>query len=265
LSFSPPHDCRITARCFRATFGFRIEPPYNFSSFRGEKSAIDTFFSRRENDPRGGEGGERIAKVRKRPVFSLHCRKCRGATWFDQGEAPQGIVWLLAMEPHDERHKGKKDAYDVFASLERGGDLYPASVDYKLVELARRIRDTENFGTDAPEDAKALLATVVRTTAIVSGTIAQVPVRLVVVESGDLARISIAVSALPVTGRLSGLQFELTDDRFRLLAESVRRAAADLFGDADAEAPTFSFPGGLRNERAFEVLTPKPSSRKRWK
>lgn len=258
MEFKPPHDCRITARCFRASFGFRIERPYDFSAFRGENTAVDTFFSKRENDPDGGEGGEKVSKVRKRPVFALHIgKKCRGATWFDKTKPPQAIVWLLAVEPHDERFKGKRDAYDVFAKLEVAGDLYPTPTDYKLVEFTRRIRETANFGSDAREDAKALLVDVVRSAGYLVGTVAQVPVRFAVVEYGELLRISVAVSESPVTGVLSGERFSLTDERFLLLAESVRRAAEDLFGEADAEAPTFDFPRKLQNERAFELLFPR--------
>jgi hypothetical protein len=116
--FSPPHDCRLTIRCLKGSFGFRVEiESLSFEALRSENSFIDHFFERRQDDARAGEGGERIVQIKTHPAFSLHSGRMRGATWFDKSRPPQGIVWLLGAEAHDERHKGSTDAYDIFAAL----------------------------------------------------------------------------------------------------------------------------------------------------
>lgn len=247
----PPHDCRLTARCFRESFGFKIHPPYDFSALRSENSGIDKFFSLREPDPDGGEGGERVQSVTERPVFALHSGKMRGATWFDR-EQPHAIVWLLAFEQHDERHKGSGDAYDIFARLEGQGRLYPVDVDYKLLELARRARDTEGFRDAALADAKALLAEAVSEGAA-RGTTASVETRVATIDGGNPTILGVALSMKPIRGELSQAVFPLTEDRFLLLATSFENAARELFGDAEAEVPSYAFPGGLSNERAFQI------------
>lgn len=247
----PPHDCRLTARCFRESFGFKIHPPYDFSALRSENSGIDKFFSLREPDPDGGEGGERVQSVTERPVFALHSGKMRGATWFDR-EQPHAIVWLLAFEQHDERHKGSGDAYDIFARLEGQGRLYPVDVDYKLLELARRARDTEGFRDAALADAKALLAEAVSEGAA-RGTTAGVETRVATIDGGNPTILGVALSMKPIRGELSQAVFPLTEDRFLLLATSFENAARELFGDAEAEVPSYAFPGGLSNERAFQI------------
>jgi hypothetical protein len=254
---TPPHDCRLTARCFRESFGFRIEPPYDFAQFRTDNSGIDKFYALRESDPSGGEGGERIASVKDRPVFSLHSGTMRGATWFDRERPPQGIVWLLGFEQHDERHKGRGDAYDVFAALEAVGKLYPVEVDYKLVEISRRVKDTKGFAKTAVIDAMKLLREAVTSEAS-AGTTAGVGTRALVVADGDVTVVGVALSMKPVAGELSKAMIPLTEERFLLLAKAFELAAQELFGDADAEIPTYEFPGGLSNERAFQVAFTRP-------
>lgn len=116
---TPPHDCRITARCLKATFSeLRLRPGESFSGLRHENSLIDAFFDRREDDPSGGESGERIKQIRSRPAFKLTSGRMRAGTWFDRDNPPQGVVWLLGAEKHDERHKGTSDAYDILGRLD---------------------------------------------------------------------------------------------------------------------------------------------------
>jgi hypothetical protein len=65
---SPPHDCRLTIRCLKASFGFRVEiESLSFEALRSENSFIDHFFERRQDDARAGEGGERIVQIRPTP------------------------------------------------------------------------------------------------------------------------------------------------------------------------------------------------------
>lgn len=252
--FEIPHDCRPTVRCFRECFGFRIEPPYDFSTFRDQNSFLETFFARRERDVDGGEGGERIQKVRQRPVFALHSGRMRGATWFDRASPPQATVWLLGVEDHDERHKGRRDAYDRFAAQEEAGVLYPQPVDEKLRQLWRQMKDTAGFADRVLNEARAMLREVLRGHSF-AGSLADVPVRAVIADPhADPAYVSVAVSTRPITGRLSGVDIPLTDERFFLIAELVRQAAAAIGGDADAEIPAFEFPGGLQGERALAVV-----------
>jgi hypothetical protein len=254
----PPHDCRITARCFRHCFGFRVEPPYDFEAYASENSVIETFFAKRRNDENGGEGGELIKSVKTRPVFSLHVGKTRAATWFERDRPPQGIVWLLGAEDHDERHKGKTDAYDRFAALDQAGELFPAAVDYKLLELSRRQRDTADFEEVGSRDAENLLREVIAKGRS-QGTVSEIPVRMALTAEDDPLIVAVAVSTRPIVGRLTGYSFPLTHERFLLVAKIVENTATRLAGVALAEAPRFDFPGGLVEERGFLVAFARPS------
>jgi hypothetical protein len=248
----PPHDCRITARCFREAFGFAFREPYDFATFRNENSGIDKFFELREHDPRGGEGGERVSKVKERAVFSLHCGKMRGATWFDTTRPPQGIVWLCSYERHDERFKGTDDAYDRFAKQETEGKLYPEAVDYKALELSRRIRDADWSSETAIDECEALLQATLRDGGA-EGTVRGISLRVRRVLD-DPVFIVVAVSTRAIQGELSGARIELTDKRFYLVAAAMKEAATRRSTTApDLAIPTHEFPGGLRSERAFEV------------
>lgn len=252
---APPNDCRLTARCFRECFGFKIEPPYDYEPYRRENSVIDTFFERRRDDASGGEDGDRIAQVRSRPVFSLHVGRMRGATLFDITRPPQAVVWLLlGAEQHDERHKGRGDAYDLFARQERDGVLFPRPVDYQLVELSRRQLDTSGFGEGARRDAENLIRTATQN-GRAEQTLAGIPARAALIETDETMTILVvAISNAEVRGPRSGLMFPLTEERFYLVAASVQRAASGLAdGEIMIDIPTYEFPGGLRNERAFQL------------
>lgn len=249
----PPHDCRITQRCLKETFELRLPLDASFASLRSENSCIDAFFERRENDPDGGERGERIAQVRSRPVFSLHSGRMRGVTWF-QTDLDRGLVWLLAAEIHDDRHKGSSDAYDIFAALNRAGRLFPADIDYRRLELDRRREDTSSFADDVRRDAAELVEASVKD-GHHHGTLASIPARSACVIDGGLRVLSVAVSRQPVQGLRSGLDFPLTDERFLLLAEAVRQAAEAIFGPEVLRDEIYSFEHGeLRNERAFALM-----------
>lgn len=249
---NPPHDCRITARCFRETFGFTFRAPYDFAVFKNENTAIEKFFELREKDPTGGEGGERVMKVKQRPVFSLHVGKMRGATWFDKTQPPQGVVWLCSYERHDERFAGKDDAYDRFAEQERDGKLYPEPVDYKALELSRRIRDAAWSSDTAIEESATLLQGAVEAGAS-EGSVRGIDVRLRRVLE-DPVFVVVAVSTKPINGELSRVEIQLTDERFYLVAAAMKEAATRISrSDPDLAIPTHEFPGGLRHERAFEI------------
>jgi hypothetical protein len=252
--FAPPHDCRITLRCLKSSFGFTHDAGryIGFEHFRTENTCIDRFFDRRQNDVAGGEGGERIQQIAVTTAFSLHSGKTRGATWLDKSQPPQAIVWLLGAEQHDERHKGRSDAYDILGNL--GEDILPAEVDYKLLELDRRRLDTINFADDVMRDAKALV-TVSRSRRSAAGTLAGVPARLVWQDHDDgHVSLSVAISTDPVPGERSGFDFPLTQERFLLLAEAVRQATEKVFKPEVLKDELFDFPGGIRNERAFSLL-----------
>jgi len=216
---------------------------------------IDRFFDQRQNDQLGGEGGKRIAQVRTRPVFGLTFGRTRAATWFDTSHPPQGIVWLLDAQIHDERHKGASDAYDVFGRLEADEQLFPVEVDYKWLELNRRQLDTESFGADVRRDAQRLV-TDARQHGRATGTLAGVPARLAW-ETGDLPVLHVAVSTRPVVGARSGVEFPLTNERFLLMAESVRQAGEALLGPQVLVEEQIAPPavlGRREGERAFLVV-----------
>jgi len=254
---SPPHDCRLTARCLRETFGFRLAPGELFETLRGENTLIDHFFERRQNDAEGGEGGKRIVQVKTRPVFGLSSGRMRAATWFDMSRPPQGIVWLLGGEIHDERHKGSRDAYDIFGQLEANGTLFPSDVDYKWLELDRRRADTHSFADDVRRDARKLLK-LTRSAGRAEGSLAGVDAWLQWGEErGGLAALYVAVSTEPITGARSGYTFPLTNERFLLVAEAVRQAAEDLVGPEVLGDELSRPPDGLgapHSTRAFFLL-----------
>lgn len=152
----PPHDCRLTHRCLKDTFDFGLPLDRDFASLRSENSLIDRFFDRREGDEQGGEGAERVQQISTKPAFKLTSGRMRGATWFEKNRPPQGIVWLLGAELHDERHKGGRDAYDILAALDGRGQLFPQQIDYKRLELDRRRWDTESFAEDVVRDGREL-------------------------------------------------------------------------------------------------------------
>jgi hypothetical protein len=248
----------MTARCLREAFqplGLQIGEP--FSKLRGDNSVIDAFFERREHDAAGGEGGKRIVQVRTKPVFGLTFGRTRAATWFDTTRPPQGVVWLLDAQVHDDRHKGKTDAYDIFALLESAGQLFPLEIDYQWLELDRRRLDTESFAADVQRDAHSLVDHA-RKTGRANGLLAGVPARLAWEHrAGDIPTLYVAVSTRAVTGPRSGYDFPLTGQRFLLLAEAVRRAGEDLIGP-DVEVGELLAPpdllGRQRDERTFMVL-----------
>jgi hypothetical protein len=247
----PPHDCRLTIRCLKECFGFRHEPPSCFDDLRSENTCIDALFERRQNDPAGGEGGERVQSVTSRPVYSLHCGKTRGATWFDRDE---GVVWLLGVEQHDERHKGKSDAYDIFAGQEAAGVLFPAPVDYKLLELDRRLLDTQTFVPDVLNDALELVKQAIEDGGA-EGTAAHIPIRLRVERDvSGTVMVAAAISMQPVVGKRSGLDFPLTQERFMLATEALRQAVEKVVGSDALADEAWEFPGGLRNERAAMIV-----------
>jgi hypothetical protein len=256
----PPHDCRITIRCLKATFGFKLPLGKTFADLRTESSLIDKLFDQRENDHRGGEGGERVRQIRGRPAFKLTSGRMRGATWFDVSRPPQGIVWLLGAEMHDERHKGRRDAYDLLAEIDARGELFPQEIDYKRVELDRRRLDTSSFAEDVIGDAHGLFTSAMRARDSSStGTLAGVPARVVIerTEAGGVSTAYMAVSTEPVIGPRSGLEFPLTQERFELLAVALRTVVEHATGapaDAGELQGADAFPGGLRAERAILVL-----------
>jgi hypothetical protein len=255
----PPHDCRLTARCLREAFSpLRLQPGEPFSKLRAENSVIDKFFEQREQDPQGGEGGKRIVQVRMRPVFGLTFGRTRAATWFDTTCPPQGVVWLLDAEIHDERHKGTSDAYDLFAQREVDGVLYPVEVDYKWLELDRRRLDTESFADDVRGDARELVLHA-RKHGRATGSLAGIPARLAWEHAAnDLPLLYVAVSVKPIVGARSGFEFPLTNERFLLAAEAVRQAGEELFGPEvlveEQFAPVAALGGHLRNQRAFMIV-----------
>jgi hypothetical protein len=252
----PPHDCRLTLRCLRDTFGFTLVPGTPFGTLRTENTVIDRFFERRQDDPEGGEGGERISQIQTRPAFALHSGRMRGATWFETTRPPQGIVWLLGAEMHDERHKGSADAYDRFAQLDAAGELFPIKRDYVWLELDRRRLDTETFSGDAQSNARELV-TAARADGRASGTLAGVPAWSMWEERDALVALTVAISTIPVRGTRSGFEFQLTQERFLLLAEATRRAAEELEGPEVLVEEIFRLPrplANLHNVRAFVVV-----------
>jgi hypothetical protein len=221
---------------------------------RNQNSVIDRLFEQRENDPRGGEGGKRILQVTSRPVFDLTFGRTRSATWFDTVHPPQGVVWLLDTHIHDERHKGTKDAYDVFAGLEAAGELFPVEVDYRWLELDRRRLDTASFADDVRRDARNLVGQA-RVHGRAQGTLAGVPARLAWERSprGPSALYA-AISTRPVRGARSGSSFPLTDARFLLLAEAVRQAGEDLFGPEVLVEELLSSEEPLRRQKTERAI-----------
>jgi hypothetical protein len=254
----PPHDCRLTARCLRESFHpLKIKPGDSFERLRSENTVIDTFFERRQNDAEGGESGKAISQVRTRPVFGLTSGRMRGATWFDTEHPPQGVVWLLAVELHDDRHQGSSDAYDIFQQLENSGRLFPEQVDYQWLELDRRRLDTASFSADVRRDGRRLVAAA-RRSGRSTGTVANVPVRLAWEHrAGDLPVLYVAVSTRTTAGPRSGLSFPLTNERFLLIAEAVRQAGEALIGPEVVVDELLVAPDALgrrQDERTFLVI-----------
>jgi hypothetical protein len=256
----PPHDCRITLRCLKATFGFKLPLGKTFADLRTENTLIDKLFDQRENDEHGGEGGERVSQIRERPAFKLTSGRMRGATWFDVSRPPQGVVWLLGAGMHDERHKGRRDAYDLLAALEERGELFPQEIDYRRLELDRRRLDTESFAEDALANAGGLFAAAISADdSRSSGLLAGVSVRVIIdrANAGGVSTAYIAVSTDAARGPRSGLEFPLTQERFELLAVAFRTVVEQATGaaaDAAELQGADAFPGGLRAERAILVL-----------
>lgn len=254
---SPPHDCRITLRCLKTTFaGFSLRIDQDFESLRAENTLIDRFFERRQNDRDGGETGQRVVQVRTRPTFKLTSGRMRCATWFDRDHPPQGIVWLLGAEQHDDRHKGRSDAYDVLGSLDQQGQLFPQEIDYDRLELDRRRWDQAAFGEDVRRDAATLVSQGVPGGS--NGTLAGVPARIVTDDAGALLAIYVAVSTKPVPGLRSGMPIAMTEQRFSLLQIAVCSALEGIVGRPEVCEEILdrsTFPGRVhRNERVFGIL-----------
>jgi hypothetical protein len=250
----PPYDCRITLRCLKDTFGFRLPLDRDFASLRSENSLIDRFFDRREKDAAGGEGADRVQQIKTKPAFKLTSGRMRGATWFEKNRPPQGIVWLLGAELHDERHKGSADAYDILGGLDAAGTLFPQKLDYKRLELDRRRWDTESFAEDVITSGGQLFAAAQKSGSAKAAVVG-VPSRMILDEESDLRIAHVAVSEKPVKGPRSGLDFPLTQQRFELIVEGVRQAVEAEVGTEvlGGESPG-AFPGGVKNERSFALM-----------
>lgn len=184
----------------------------------------------------------------------------RGATWFEKNRPPQGIVWLLGAELHDERHKGGRDAYDILGGLDEKGLLFPQEIDYKRLELDRRRWDTESFAEDVVRDGGELFGNAEAGGGSAKGSIAGVPARMILQEEeGGVTIAHVAVSGRPVKGPRSGLDFPLTQQRFELIQEGVRQAIeGEVGGDVLAGELPGAFPGRLGNERPFAVMFDRP-------
>ncbi|MDQ3630639.1 MAG: hypothetical protein M3417_05055 [Actinomycetota bacterium] len=251
---APPNDCRITARCLKKTVGLSLPLEEDLASLRTESTLVDIFFQQREDDERGGEGGERVRQIASKPAFKLTSGRMRGATWFDQDHPPQSVVWLLGAELHDERHKGRSDAYDILGRLDDQGELLPVPIDYKRLELDRRRRDTQNVAADVARDATDLVARALPDGA--EGAVAGVPVRLVVEDDATTTTLFVAVSERPVAGRHSGLSSPLTERRFVGIILGFRAVLEERYGPpvlTEELRDRSAFPGGLRRERPFLV------------
>jgi len=163
-------------------------------------------------------------------------------------------VWLLGAELHDERHKGKSDAYDILGRLDDAGELFPAAVDYKRLELDRRRRDTENIASDVARDAAALVDQAFPAGA--EGTVAGVRVRLIAEDEAGMTTLYVAVSEQLVAGQHSGLSSPLTERRFLGIILGFRAALEERFGPpvlTEELRERSAFPGGVRRERPFLV------------
>lgn len=247
------NDCRITLRCLRA-LDYEVPLEQEFATLRDESTLIEVFFTQRQDDERGGEGGERVRQIKSRPAFKLTSGRMRGATWFDRDHPPQPIVWLLGAEKHDERHKGRSDAYDILGRLDEQGELMPLDIDYKRLKADRMRRDTENIAYDVRTEAAALVAQALPRGA--SGTVAGIDVRLVAEEDDGMLACFVAVSEQPVTGKHSGVPAPLTERRFSGIMEGFRIALEELYGPPvliEELRDRSTFPGGLARERPFLV------------
>ncbi len=256
-----PHDCRLTLRSLREDFNYSLPLDTDFESLRSINTLIDVFFERRANDPRGGEEGERIATIRSRPAFALHSGRTRAATWFDTTRPPQGIIWLLGAHLHDERHKGRSDAYDFFGRLDQNDDLFPEELDYERLELDRRIRDAEPFAENVRRDARSLIDEA-ESTGRVSGPVAGVPVHLIWETADEFIALWAAISTKPIRGELSGYEIPLTNQRFLMLGEAMRQAAENLYGPEvladERKEPPDAFQSLDRDFRYFLLVFKTP-------
>ncbi len=175
----------------------------------------------------------------------------RAATWFDRDNE---VVWLLGAAEHDERHKGKSDAYDILAHLDARNELFPTDADRTWLELDHRRLDTENFADDVQRDAEELVRAA-QSEGSAAGTLAEVPARAVwQSDAAGMVALSVAVSREPIVGARSGMEFSLTHERFVLLMEAVRSAAERIHKPEVLAEELSSFPGGLRNERALILI-----------
>jgi transposase len=163
---------------------------------------------------------------------------------------------LVGAEQHDERHKGKSDAYDLLGTLEAADDLFPTELDYKRLEFDRRRRDTRSFAPDLQREADVLVDAVLRD-GRTDQTLAGIDVRAIAEQQGPVLAVHVAVSTDPAIGPLSGLEFRLTNERFLLLTESVREAFERRTGIAltDESYQSSRFAGSPGSARTFVVLT----------
>jgi hypothetical protein len=252
-AFAPLNDCRITVRCLHSLKA-KVVLEDEFAVLRNESTLIDTFFEQRENDERGGEGGARVQQIRSRPAFKLTSGRMRGATWFDRDHPPQPVVWLLGAELHDERHKGRADAYDILGQLDASDQLFPAQIDFKRLESDRRRRDVANVADDVRRDAATAVADL--NSGEQQTTVAGVPVRLIVSDNDGMTELFVAVSEAPVTGKHSGLPIELTSPRFLGIMAGISEAVEQAHQPpalAEELLDRSLFPGPLGRERPFLV------------
>ncbi|GIW20266.1 MAG: hypothetical protein KatS3mg065_0562 [Chloroflexota bacterium] len=180
---SPEWRLAVTRRCLEEDLD--LQPDADWRAIA--HPVLQAFAERRGQHPVGSERITEVSGYTRAPIYSLHVRTHRAATWYDQEE---GVVWLLGVgEYHD---------YEHLRRLAQQDRLLPTVDDYERLEL------------DAlPEDfAAALIAEVEQLVVaarlepdrIIRGQLAsRVPVR-VCVETGDPPKLIVAVSRRLVPG-----------------------------------------------------------------
>ena len=122
------------------------------------REQLDRRFFDLQNDERGGEGGEPSDKSSHDLLSNSRPDECgvrHGSTSPNCSRRSCGS-WG---RPHDERHKGKSDAFDILGKLDAAGALFSAEIDYKRLELDRCL-DTTSFAADLRDDADRLASAV---------------------------------------------------------------------------------------------------------
>lgn len=212
---------RVTRRCLTEDLDLPAESVgWTIDELAAANEVIAAFRERRAE--MGSAGQEPIRSLLPEVVaFSLHVGRRRGATWHHR-EA--GVIWLLAVGYHRERHAA--DAYAHFERLKAEGQLLPDRDD--MLAFVRSQAPT--LARSLLNDVPGLVAAARGNPGVLHSGIIGGRIRVrVVCEAGEPAMLTVAISQRLFPGEM------------QVPADWLVRVAASFLPDTPPERLSVAF------------------------